>query len=118
MNMKKYFKSYLDAVSDIEGKSFSQLVIIRDELYIKIKFLQHERLIHLLVTMLMAILLFISVAAYILDGGLILLPLIILLLCLVIPYIMHYYFLENTCQKLYAIYDEICRKTKVASDES
>jgi hypothetical protein len=40
----------------------------------------------------------------------VLIPLAILLLALLIPYISHYYFLENNTQKLYKYYDRICEK--------
>lgn len=117
--MKKYFGECLARFSNIRETDGDKLTALADELYIKIGFLQHERLIHLMVTMLMAILLFISVAAYVLDGGITLLPVILLLLCVEVPYVAHYYFLENTCQKLYAIYDDIRKKAaEVAGNES
>ena len=36
-----------------------------------------------------------------------LLPLLILILALLVPYVAHYYFLENSVQKMYKLYDEI-----------
>ena len=116
--MKKYFGDYLSSVSDIKTNDKDELVKIQGELSVKIAFLQHERLIHLLVTMLMAILLFISISTYILDGGIRMLPVIILLMGLECPYIAHYYFLENTCQKLYAVYDGISAKITGESTEN
>ena len=75
----------------------------------QIGFFQHERLIHLIVTMLFAILTFICVAVYILSGEVYVLALIGILLVLLIPYIMHYYLLENETQKMYGQYDKILK---------
>lgn len=83
----------------------------------QIAFFQHERLIHLLVTILFAILTF---AIFILNymelmagrpniGLVILLALVIVLL---IPYIMHYFLLENGVQKMYRQYDEMVRQIR------
>lgn len=76
----------------------------------QIMFFQHERLIHLIVTMVFAILafgvfitcLFIpSIQLFILLGA---------LMILLIPYIFHYYTLENGVQKMYRQYDELVKK--------
>ena len=75
----------------------------------QIGFFQHERIIHLIVTMLFAILTFISVAVYILSGEIYVLALIGILLVLLVPYIMHYYLLENETQKMYEQYDKILK---------
>lgn len=78
--------------------------IDKKELLINIKLFQHERLIHLIVTV------FVGLATLIFFGlGLIteLVPLLILgiiTLILFAFYIVHYYFLENSVQKLYKYY--------------
>lgn len=77
------------------------------ELLIQIGFFQHERLIHLIVTVLFALM---TILVFILGmtefslwtGGLLL-----LLLALLIPYIRHCYLLENGTQKLYQYYDKL-----------
>lgn len=79
----------------------------KTELLIQIGFFQHERLIHLIVTVLfalMTIIVFMSaVTNFMLWTGVLLL----LLLVLLIPYIKHYWLLENGTQKLYQYYDEL-----------
>ncbi|MBP0988409.1 MAG: hypothetical protein J6S92_09030, partial [Oscillospiraceae bacterium] len=82
-----------------------------------IEFMQHERLIHFLVTMLFALGFFIILGIYLITQILMLLPLLLLVLGLIVPYIMHYYFLENTVQKIYKMYDEINRRCKAAHAE-
>lgn len=77
------------------------------ELLVQIGFFQHERLIHLIVTVLfalMTILVFLlTVTNFSLWAGVLLL----LLLALLIPYIKHYWLLENGTQKLYQYYDKL-----------
>ncbi|MBR3104107.1 MAG: hypothetical protein IKH46_09850 [Lachnospiraceae bacterium] len=83
----------------------------------QIAFFQHERLIHLLVTILFALLAF---AIFILNYmelmagrpniGLILL--FVLIVVLLVPYIMHYFLLENGVQKMYRQYDEMVRQIR------
>ena len=76
----------------------------------QIAFFSHERLIHLIVTVLFAILAFASffyslltmeIAGFVLFGA---------LLVLLIPYVGHYYLLENGVQKMYKQYDEIVKR--------
>lgn len=83
-----------------------------EEHLIQIGFFQHERLIHWLVTMLFALLTFMAVGVYLITGAVYVLALIGILLVLLIPYIMHYYLLENETQKMYAQYDRMLELKK------
>lgn len=74
---------------------------------IKINFYQHERLIHLIVTAVFAIMEIIAAVSTVISGSISLMILSIAILILLIPYVAHYYFLENTIQKMYLIYDDI-----------
>lgn len=76
----------------------------------QITFFRHERLIHLLVTLLFALLTFATcfLCVFFFHPGLLIL--FVFLLVLLIPYIMHYYTLENGVQKMYAQYDEIIKR--------
>jgi len=76
-------------------------------LLIQIQILQHERLIHLIVTVTFAVLSLMSVALYLMIDTLALLLLCSLFIILLIPYIRHYYILENGVQKLYEYYDKL-----------
>ena len=76
----------------------------------KISFFQHERLIHLMVTLFFALFLLLSIGAlfmfpaeFILTGVL----LTAIFFGLTIGYVMHYYFLENSVQQMYHMRDEI-----------
>ena len=70
-------------------------------------FYQHERLIHLIVTALFAVMEVICVATLLATSNLWSLALMVMILVLLVPYIGHYYFLENSVQELYLIYDVI-----------
>lgn len=80
---------------------------LEKNLLIKIGFMQHERFIHLIVTCLFAVLLFMSIILFFVSELAAMLLISLLMLCLVIPYIAHYFFLENGVQKLYGIYDKL-----------
>ncbi len=78
----------------------------------QVSFFQHERLVHLIVTVTFAILTMIALAIYCIAEYIPVLALIALLLVLLVPYIGHYYTLENEVQKMYRQYDEILRRVK------
>lgn len=80
---------------------------ILQEHLIQIGFFQHERLVHLIVTVTFAILTLISIVVALMICNPALYVLTLLLVVLLIPYIMHYYTLENEVQKMYGQYDRI-----------
>jgi len=73
----------------------------------QIAFFAHERLIHLIVTVLFAIGTFMTVFTFVMSQSIELVPLIVLLLVLLVPYVMHYYLLENGVQRMYEQYDKL-----------
>ena len=77
-----------------------------------IKIIQHERLIHLLVTIFVGITFSLFCVTTIITGNLMLGLLDFLLLFLFLGYIFHYRFLENTTQSWYALTDKIKEKVK------
>jgi hypothetical protein len=74
----------------------------KNDMRTRISFYQHERFIHLLVMALIALLTLMSFIATAWHTEF--LPLAALFLVLLVPYIFHYYFLENSVQKLYKLY--------------
>lgn len=74
---------------------------------IQIEQFQHERLIHLIVTVFTGLLAILCLLFGMLIENIILLIAFLLLLFLFIPYIMHYYLLENNIQKMYKQYDKL-----------
>ncbi len=77
------------------------------ELLVQIGFFQHERLVHLIVTVLFALMTILVFLYTMLEFSVWAGVLLLLLLALLIPYIKHYYLLENGTQKLYQYYDKL-----------
>ena len=104
------YMAYLKSISEsAEKNEFSpeELEILRQQASMQIAFFQHERLIHLIVTMTFALMTIITLAGICITGYLPLVALMVLLLVLLIPYIRHYYILENGTQTLYRYYDSL-----------
>ena len=103
LNYRRYIDELLTR-DDLDWEA-----VIREHL-IQISFFQHERLIHLIVTITFAILevvvIGLCVVSFTIGMGL----LAIALLVLLIPYIRHYYILENEVQKMYRQYDKMVEK--------
>ena len=72
-----------------------------------IGFFQHERLVHELVMILFAILTVGGFLFFVAMPEYLVLALDVLFLGLLIPYIRHYYGLENGVQKLYSLYSRL-----------
>ena len=102
--MKKYLYNYIDYV--ISNKKN----IAAGDILVKIQFFQHERLIHLIITLFYA-LLFLIFLVLITLSYIFVIPAGILIIFLIF-YIVHYFVLENGVQSLYFLYDDIKNKTK------
>lgn len=105
--MEKRLKNYLKATENFINNSPDEASKNKylTDLLIQIQFFQHERLIHLIVTVLFALGTVITALFGMLVTNPVILALFIALLVLLIPYIRHYYILENGTQKLYEYYD-------------
>lgn len=109
--MTEYLTNYMNTVSErLDGCSDAQeLDKILSEHMDKIAFMQHERIVHFLVTMMFSIVLAIFMVGMLLTNNIMLLILVTIIVVLLAFYIKHYYFLENTVQKMYKIYDRILK---------
>lgn len=105
-NELKEFMSYMEKETSNE-LSDEEKEKLNDELQIKIGYFQHERIVHLIVTFLVAMCTIISLIGFVSLKNLGIGLLFIALLCLFIPYIVHYYHLENGVQRLYTYYDKV-----------
>lgn len=108
-----YRKSIDNLLQNEEGISVDWQQVINEHL-VQISFFQHERLIHLIVTMTVAVLTLISLMIALMADLFIGLVLSSMFLVLLVPYIFHYYLLENEVQKMYGQYDELMKKSKEA----
>ncbi len=107
--MEKRLKQYLELYRSVaEGEQeIEEREFFRREMLVQIQFFQHERLIHLIVTVLFALLAVITILAALMIQEPAVLLLCLMFFVLLIPYIRHYYILENGVQKLYDYYDRI-----------
>ena len=109
--MTEYLTDYMNTVTErLEGcTEQEELDAILSEHMDKIAFMQHERIVHFLVTMMFAVILSIFMVGMLLTENIMLTVLVTIIMILLVFYIKHYYFLENTVQKMYRIYDKILK---------
>ena len=113
--MEKRILSYRKRIDELLQKEDVNWEKILEEHLTQVAFFQHERLIHLIVTVLFAVLEIMSILGTVIlsameSGNMAMSILTILLLVLLIPYIRHYYILENEVQKMYVQYDKLLEK--------
>ena len=108
--MKKRIKAYTAYIDELLKKEGEIDWNNEIEKHLRqIAFFAHERLVHLIVFCLVAICTVVSILALIISGEIVILPLIIALFILLVPYCMHYYLLENSVQYMYRQYDEMLK---------
>ena len=111
------YMAYIDQLlADDAGKNEEDYEKIMEEHKLQLTFFMHERLVHLLVTLtfaLSAFATFFSLVFAFQPGPVVL---FIALLVLLVPYIMHYYLLENGVQKMYRQYDEMYKRAWAQSN--
>ena len=105
--MKEYLYNYIDEIDNIIKNNTINNEIIEKHL-IKIQFFQHERLIHLLVTLFYVVVFFIFCGLGFIHYIFFSIAIILLIFC--IFYIIHYFHLENGVQYLYKQYDKLINK--------
>ena len=107
--MLKKLEDYIRSLEDLanQGRPLSpeELLSVR----VHIGFFQHERLVHELVMILFAVLTVGGFLFFFAWPEYLVLALDILFLGLLIPYIRHYYGLENGVQRLYELYSRLER---------
>lgn len=112
--MEQRLKNYTKYMEELLKKEYnvmdcSQQEKILNDLLVQIGFFQHERIVHLIVTVMFALLTMLSLLGCFVVEGVGIYILLALFVVLLVPYIRHYYILENGVQKLYKIYDN-CRQ--------
>ena len=111
--MKKYLYDYIKEIGDIldSDKEIKQDFIKKH--LIKIDFFQHERFIHLLVTLFYAVIFLIFMGLSYIHW--IFLPIALILMIFLICYVLHYFHLENGVQYLYKQYDKMLERSNKKS---
>lgn len=108
-NLKEYLTDIDNIISNEQNTNLSQ--IINNHLT-QIKFFQHERLVHLIVTVFVGSMTILFLLFGLLTNNIYLYILFASTFILFIPYIFYYYFLENGVQKLYKQYWLLLDKEK------
>lgn len=112
--MRKRIKAYrrrIDALLKEMPDDADWNGILKEHLT-QITFFQHERLVHLIVTMTFALLTLIALGIALLTGIITMFLLTGALALLLIPYILHYFLLENEVQAMYGQYDDLLKLNK------
>lgn len=105
--------------TDTEEQTIQEMV--QDKLkehLVQVGFFQHERLIHLIVTVTFALLEMLAIVLSVISDSLFTLLLPVVILILLVPYIRHYYILENEVQKMYGQYDRMRRLQQKAAERN
>ena len=105
--MAKYIVSYLNYVDSNMDKADDDFI---SNHLIKIGFFQHERIIHLIVTVVAVILNLFAFFLGCVFSNIFVLVFGYMVMCFTIPYIYHYFLLENCVQKMYRQYDYMKNK--------
>ena len=104
--MREYIRDYIKKIDKyISNEKIDDLDEVINNHLIKISFFQHERLIHLLVTLFYAIITILFLA--LLNISFIFFPIALILVVFLVLYIYHYFYLENSVQYLYKQYDNL-----------
>ena len=102
--------------TDTEEQTMQEMVQDKlQEHLVQVGFFQHERLIHLIVTVTFALLEMLAIVLSVISDSLCTLLLPVVILILLIPYIRHSYILENEVQKMYVQYDRMRRLQQTAA---
>ena len=114
----KYLQELVKRPDIVDGTiSDEERKLLYDQALVQIGFFQHEREVHLMVTVLFALLLIISFVGFILSQNLGLMALMFLILVLLLPYIKHYYVLENDIQFMYECMDKLEKESWLKSSD-
>lgn len=98
-----YEKELMEMVAQGKPLSAEQLLSVRTH----IGFFQHERLVHEFVMILFAILTVGGILFLIVVPEISVIALDVLFFVLLVPYVKHYYGLENGVQRLYEAYEKL-----------
>lgn len=115
--MEQRILSYRKYMDDLLAKMQQEEISDEEREHLKkehltqVSFFQHERLVHLIVTVTFALLEIVALLIAMAFSGIATLLLVVAVLVLLVPYIRHYYILENEVQKMYTQYDKLCGGT-------
>lgn len=112
--MKVRITQYLQYIDELLEKDDVDWEKEKEKHLVQIAFFAHERLVHLIVMALFALATVIAILYLNFSGDVIIAALVLALFVLLLPYVMHYYLLENSVQRMYEQYDKMMNKTENA----
>lgn len=107
----RQYLAYVDKLLETEEDSVNWEEEMKKHL-VQIAFFAHERFIHLIVTITFALLTVMVFLYTFSNFSIPLMLLIVMLLVLMVPYIKHYFLLENSVQDMYGQYDKMQEKAQ------
>ena len=112
--MEKRILGYVREVDQLlKMEKIEDIEKLKQEHLIQLSFFQHERLVHLIVTVAFALLEMLAMVMCVLAFSPGVMVLAIAILILLVPYIRHYYILENQVQKMYVQYDRMVERNSL-----
>ena len=103
------YKARIDAALEANDPDTDWQALLEEHL-VQVGFFQHERLVHLIVTALFALLTVALLPLVLFAPSIAVGALFSLVLLLLVGYIAHYHLLENTVQSFYRQYDRLREK--------
>ncbi len=112
INFMKKHEGYVREMlaRNLDGEALRDLLAYHDK---QIQWMQHERLVHLIVTLFVCLFMLLSWGFAIINTSIPAIALAVLLLILSVAYIFHYYRLENRVQEWYLLSCEIRARLKI-----
>lgn len=105
----RQYMAYIDQMLESEDDDINWEEEMKKHL-VEIAFFAHERFIHLIVTVTFAILTVMVFLYTISNFSISMVLLILAFMCLMIPYIKHYFLMENCVQDMYEQYEKMQAK--------
>ncbi|MDE6209877.1 MAG: hypothetical protein K2M73_09435 [Lachnospiraceae bacterium] len=111
------YRNRIDKLLEKNDKATDWKKVLEEHL-VQISFFQHERFVHLIVTVTFALMELIAMGIFLCTENISVLLLCAVIFVLLIPYIVHYYLLENETQKMYTQYDKILENIDLMREDN
>ena len=109
--MQEILKEHINKINNLlKEEKINNIDEVINQHLKQIEFYQHERLVHLIVTVFVGTMCVLFLLASLFLENILILLLFLLTFILFVPYIFHYYALENGVQKMYDQYWQLQSK--------
>lgn len=111
--MAKRIRRYIAYIDELLKRNDVDFAREAERHLTQVGFFMHERLIHLIVLVLFAVLTVATCITFVVTDNISLLILALAFMVLLVPYILHYHLLENSVQYMYEQYDRMLEKAGI-----